>query len=115
MWMNADNLTLYLKTKEHAGPDAEIRVADVTELPQRRRKDDMADLLERVRREAVTLAIIGTITLPTELHHELVAEIERLRKEVEQLAREVDRPANGLYAPGLIAIRLRRIVSGGDP
>ncbi|KKN24631.1 hypothetical protein LCGC14_0893150 [marine sediment metagenome] len=40
----------------------------------------MTDLLERVRLNQANLGLVGTITLPAELHHALVDEVERLRR-----------------------------------
>jgi len=45
----------------------------------------MDDLLKRVRLNQASLGVIGTITLPAELHHELVAEVERLRAIVDRI------------------------------
>jgi len=39
----------------------------------------MSDLLERVKSSQACMGLIGTITLPAELHHALVAEVEALR------------------------------------
>lgn len=46
----------------------------------------MKDLVKRIRREQATFGVVGTITLPAELHHELVAELERLQRAADQLA-----------------------------
>jgi len=49
----------------------------------------MSDLLERVKSSQVCMGLIGTITLPAELHHALVAEVERLQNSNQRLLKHL--------------------------